>query len=297
MASDHSPSQSDLILAFPGYAEPAGRLARAAGLSFDELEIHRFPDGESRVRLPQPLPQRVILYCSLDDPNPKLVELALAATAAREQGASCVVLVAPYLCYMRQDKAFQAGEVVSQRVIGGLLAQWFDEVLTVDPHLHRVHELAQAVPAGRSVALSAADPIADYLAQCCDNPLLIGPDEESEQWVATVAARQGLDYVVGQKQRLGDAEVQISLPSAAYEGRNLVLLDDMASTGRTLEAAAQVLSAYAPASVSVVVTHALFVGDAIGRLEQAGVHQIWSTDTIPHPTNAIHLAKLLAEAL
>jgi ribose-phosphate pyrophosphokinase len=297
MARDHSTSRSDLILGFPGYADPARRLAQAAGLPFAELEIHRFPDGESRVRLPQPLPSRVLFYCSLDHPNPKLLELALAAVAAREQGAGTITLVAPYLCYMRQDKAFHAGEAVSQHIVGGLLAQWFDEVLTVDPHLHRVHDLSQAVPARRAVALSATNPIADFLAQGCDNPLLIGPDEESEQWVASVAARQGLDYRVGRKQRLGDAQVEISLPPAGYAGRNLVLLDDMASTGRTLETAARVLGAQAPASISVVVTHALFVNDALERLKGAGVGQIWSTDSIPHPTNAIPLAPLLAEAL
>ena len=297
MPSDHGKPQPDLILSYPGYSGPARRLAEKAGLSFHEIDIHYFPDCESRVCLPESLPQRVIFYCSLDNPNHKLVELALAAATAREMGASQLTLVAPYLCYMRQDKAFHPGEAVSQAVIGGLLGDWFDEVITVDPHLHRVHEFSQAVPARRSISLSATDPMAEHLASHCENPLLLGPDEESEQWVASVAAKQGLDYAVGRKQRLGDSEVRISLPDFDGRGRHIVILDDMASTGRTLEAAVLALAAVEPASVSVLVTHALFFNGAHKRLQQIGVQQIWSTDSIPHPTNAIHLAGLLAEAL
>ncbi len=286
-----------LLLGFPEYVQPARRLAQAAGLPFEAIETHRFPDGESRVRLPAELPRRVILCRSLDRPNDKLIELALAGAAARAAGVEELVLVAPYLCYMRQDTVFHPGEAVSQQIIGQLLAQWFDSVITVDPHLHRVHDMRQAVPARCSLALTATAAIAEHLAGCCNDPVLIGPDEESAQWVAAVADKQGLDYVVGRKRRLGDREVEVELPPGDYAGRELVLLDDMASTGRTLEAAARAAAAYRPVRISAVVTHALFVGDALQRLEQGGISRIWSTDSIPHPSNAIALAPLLAQAL
>ncbi len=289
--------KDSLVLAFPDYRESAQRLADAAGLPFAEIGVHRFPDGESRVTLPQRLPAQVIICRSLDRPNEKLVELALAAETARTLGAAQATLVAPYLGYMRQDMAFHPGEAVSQRIVGALLARWFDAVVTVDPHLHRVHELGQAVPARYSAALSAAAPMADFLASNLDRPLLLGPDEESKQWVARVAQRRGFDFLVARKQRLGDREVMEFLPEAEYSGRNLVLLDDVASTGRTLEAAAHALSVHRPASVSALVTHALFVDDAQARLENAGVTRLWSTDSIPHPTNTIPLARLIAQGL
>jgi len=289
--------KESLVLGFPDYQGAARRLADAAGLSFAEIGVHYFPDGESRVTLPQYLPEQVVICRSLDHPNGKLVELALAAETARNLGAAETTLVTPYLGYMRQDKAFHAGEAVSQRIVGALLARWFDVVLTVDPHLHRVRELSQAVPAGHSEALSAAGPMAEFLANNLDRPLLLGPDEESEQWVARVAQSQGFDYLVGRKQRLGDRQVIEVVPQAEYGGRNLVLLDDVASTGRTLEAAANALSAYQPASISVLVTHALFVDDALTRLEKAGVTRIWSTDSVAHPTNSIPLARLIARRL
>jgi ribose-phosphate pyrophosphokinase len=288
---------SRILLGFPEYREAARRLADRAGIAYADIDIHRFPDGESRVRLPENLPERVILCRSLHEPNAKLLEVELAAATALQLGAERLTLVAPYLCYMRQDTAFRAGEAVSQRVVGELLARRFDTVVTVDPHLHRVHQLADAVPVSRAVALTACQPMSAFLAGFAEQPLLIGPDQESEQWVAAIAAQDGLDHVIASKQRKGDREVQLSLPRADYGGRHIVLVDDIASTGRTLEAAARQLLDQRPASISVLVTHALFVNDAVERLRAAGVQHIYSTDSIPHPSNRLPLDETLAGAL
>jgi ribose-phosphate pyrophosphokinase len=87
------------------------------------------------------------------------------------------------------------------------------------------------------------------------------------------------------------------LPVADYQGRHVVLVDDIASTGRTLEAACSELKPYQPASITVMVTHALFVGDALERIRLAGAHEIWSCDSVTHPTNRICLAESLAQAI
>ena len=277
-----SSNRKGLLLGFPEYSAPARGLATAAGLDYAEIDVHYFPDGESRLLLPEPLPERLVICRSLNQPNEKLVELALAASTARELGAGEIILVAPYLCYMRQDKAFHPGEAVSQRIIGKLLASWFDGLITVDPHLHRVHHLEDAVPVAKAKVLNATEAMAAYLDSRLDNPVLIGPDEESEQWVAAIAQRNQLDFHVARKVRFGDSDVQVTLPDADYRGRNIVLVDDVASTGRTLEAASRDLISYQPASINVMVTHALFVDDAQERLKDAGVDQIWSCDSIIH---------------
>jgi len=286
-----------LVLGFPEYAGQGRRLAAAAGLDYADVGIHHFPDGESRVRLPPRLPSRIVFCRSLHRPNDKLVELALAARTARELGAERLTLVAPYLCYMRQDKAFAPGEAVSQRIAGALIADWFDALITVDPHLHRTLRLEQAVPVGTAFCLTAAALMADFVAEKYPDPLLVGPDAESRQWVAAIAARQGLDYCVGEKERLGDRSVRVRLPQEMCRARHVVLVDDVASTGRTLEAAAKALVAASPKSISVLVTHALFLEDASERLRAVGVQNIWSTDSIPHSTNRLELAGLLAAAL
>lgn len=286
-----------LVLGFADSGQQAAGLATALGAPVATVDIHRFPDGESRVRLPSDLPEHVVLCRSLHYPNEKLVELMLAAGSARALGARQITLVAPYLCYMRQDKAFHPGEAVSQRIIGRFLAGLVDSLVTVDPHLHRVHDLAEAVPAGRAVAVSAAPAMGAFLAARGTRPLLVGPDRESEQWVATVARVAGLEYVVAEKSRHGDRKVEIRLPEGDYTGREVVLVDDLASTGRTLAGASAALLAAGAARVDVLVTHALFVGDALETLMATGVSELWSSDTIPHASNAFVLAQDLAAAI
>lgn len=286
-----------ILLYFGDEAALAGRIAKAAGMASAVVARHRFPDGEIKLSLPARLPARVVLLRSLNDPNEKIVEILLAARTARELGALKVELLAPYLAYMRQDVAFEPGEAVSQRIVGSLLASLFDALVTFDPHLHRVGRLDEVVPVSRAVALSGAPLLADLIAAKLENPLLIGPDSESRQWVATAAAARGFDSAVCTKVRHGDHEVSIELPPIDLNGRNVVLIDDVASTGRTLAHAARLLLARGAASVDVAVTHALFVGDALEVIAEAGVGQVWSTDCIAHPSNAVGIAPLLAEAL
>ena len=292
-----SPIPSPTLLYFADEQGPAERLAAAAGLNLERVHSHRFPDGEVKLRLPPSLPERVVILRTLDQPDNKLIELLLTARTARELGARHLTLVAPYLAYMRQDIAFNPGEAVSQRIVGRFLAELFDAVITVDPHLHRIARLAQAVPVAQAIVVSGASLLADLIAHQQPGALLIGPDAESAQWVAQAAARHGMDHAVCTKTRHGDRAVQVELPEVSLTGRAVVILDDVASTGHTVAAAAQLLLAAGATSVDVAVTHALFAGDALQLLRAAGVAHVWSTDCIAHASNAVAVAPLLAQAL
>ncbi|MDR3453174.1 MAG: ribose-phosphate diphosphokinase [Rhodoferax sp.] len=286
-----------LLLYFEDEHESALRLAGAAALASAPVGRHRFPDGELKLRLPASLPESVVLLRTLDHPNEKLVELLLAARTARELGARHLTLVAPYLAYMRQDVAFLPGEAVSQRIVGRFLADLFDAVITVDPHLHRVATLQEAIPVPHAIALTGAALLADLIAGRRQRPLLVGPDAESAQWVAQAAARHGFEHAVCHKVRHGDRAVEIELPPVNVAGRAVVLLDDVASTGQTLAGAARLLLAAGAASVDVAVTHALFADDALQVILDAGVGEVWSTDCISHSSNAVSVAPLIAAAL
>lgn len=279
-----------MLLCFEDEETVAQRAAQAAGLPLVVVERHRFPDGEMRLRLPDALPPQVVIWRGLQQPNEKLVELLLTSQTARELGARHLTLVAPYLAYMRQDIAFQPGEAVSQRIVGGFLAGLFDVVVTVDPHLHRVATLQEAVPVAEALVLNGAPLLADHVAtQCTDNVVLIGPDAESEQWVARAADRHGWAYGVCHKTRHGDLSVDIKLPELPVHGRAVVLMDDVASSGHTLARAARLLKEAGAVSVDVAVTHALFAEGAEALIRAAGVDRIWSTDCIPHSTNAVSI--------
>ena len=290
-------TDTPMLLHFEEDLTQAIAISQAAGMNLGVIARHRFPDGELKLRLPSTLPTRVVLLRTLDNPNEKLVELLLVARTARTLGSRHLTLVAPYLAYMRQDIAFQPGEVISQKVVGHFLADLFDAVITVDPHLHRVATLAQAVPTTQATVLSGAPLLAELIASHLPRALLVGPDEESAQWIAQAAARHGFDHAVCHKIRHGDRDVQIALPDIRVKGRCVVLFDDVASSGHTLAEAARLLLSAGSTSVDVAVTHALFAGDALQILKTAGVDRVWSTDCIAHPSNAVSMAPTIAAAL
>jgi len=286
-----------IILAFPDYLSQAQRLANRLNAPLAEVSLHHFPDSESFIRLPPSLPEHVIVCRSLNQPNDKLIELLLCATTARELGANRLTLVAPYLSYMRQDFANQPGVAVSQRIIGKMLANLFDDVITVDPHLHRISSLDQAIPIKNAISLTAADEIGRFLKQKLDYALLLGPDSESEQWVANIANKIGFDYCIAYKVRRGDKHIEMTLPANNFLNKPIVIIDDMASTGRTLSKATKLLQAAGAGDIYAVVTHPLFCDDAEAHILQAGIKAFWSTDSIDHPTSCIKLDALLADAI
>jgi len=283
------------VHAFADSAIIGRAVARAARLGYAAVGVHHFPDGESLVRVRPPAGRHAFLVRSLHDPNAKLVETVLAADALRRAGARRVTLIAPYLPYMRQDAAFRAGEPVSQQVIGTLLGDVFDGVITVEAHLHRVRRLADVI-AGRSRSVSAAPALAAWLRRSGGSWLVVGPDEESEPWVRAIARAAGARWVVARKQRHGDHSVTVELP-AVPAGSPAVIVDDIASSGATIAATASALRTRGVRRIDAVVTHAIFAPGARTRIRAAGVRRMVSCDTIPHPTNGISVAALIAAAL
>lgn len=287
-----------LVLALPGGAQLAAQLARSLRCSWSELALHHFPDGETGVRIDVPVEGcRVMLVGSLDRPDAKTLPLVFAADAARELGASQVGLVAPYLAYMRQDKRFHPGEAVTSRSYARLLSASLDFLVTVDPHLHRVHSLDEIYPI-RTQVVAAAPLIARWLRDHVASPWLIGPDQESAQWVAEVARLANAPWTVLRKTRRGDRDVGVRLVGRErWPGCVPVLLDDIVSTGETMLAATSLLvKAWLGAPVCIVV-HALFDAQTQSRLLESGVSRVLSCDTVAHPSNAIRMAPLLARAV
>ena len=272
-------------------------VAISAGIPHLNIDVHRFPDNESKVTLPILNTDAIAIYLSLDQPNIKLVELMLACATLQKSHHKPIILIAPYLGYMRQDIAFEIGEAVSQKIIGQFLANYITDIITVDPHLHRTPELIQAIPCQHAINLSSANIQADFLSQQFDNAVLVGPDEESEQWVSQVAKLAGLEYLIASKKRCDDHNVIITLPDANIKNCDVVLIDDIASTGQTLARCSELISSRSVKSIHALVTHALFDQSAEQLMKKAGIKSIWSTDSIKHSTNAISLTPLLADAL
>jgi ribose-phosphate pyrophosphokinase len=287
-----------IVLHLPGDDAFADRLVRALQAERAGLGLHRFPDAESLVRLDADVNGRaVIIVCSLARPDDKTLPLLFAADAARDLGASSVLLAAPYLAYLRQDRRFHVGEAITSRAYARLLSTAFDGVVTVDPHLHRYRALGEiyGVP---TRAVHAAPLIAQWVVAQVERPLLIGPDAESEQWVAQVAAGARAPYAVLQKTRHGDRDVEVSWPEvSAWGDRQPVLVDDIISSARTMIQAiigARRIGLPAPVCVGV---HALFAPGAYEDLLASTPARVVTCDTVPHVSNAISVVEPTARAL
>jgi len=288
-----------VIQSLPSTASDAARLAARLGTTMYAIELHRFPDGEIRVTV-GPAAATTIIYASLERPNDKLLTILFAAEALRRAGATRLVLVAPYLCYMRQDAAFHQGEAISQKVIGRLLAQTVDRVVTVDAHLHRTKDIADVFPGIEASDLSAMPAIADFLrAAGFDRAtVIVGPDAESRPWVSELANRLSADYAVAHKTRRSDRSVEVEFTDrAVFADRPVLLVDDIVSSGGTVLACVKALQAAGAKTIDAIITHALFPPAMTESFLRAGLRSVRSTHSVPHSSNAIELGAILADAL
>jgi ribose-phosphate pyrophosphokinase len=287
-----------ILFVFPGNQAWAEPLAREIDAELGRLTLRHFPDGESYVRIESEVGQReVMLAATLNNPDGKLLPLMFAAGILRDLGAARIGLVAPYLAYMRQDKRFHSGEAVSAAQFAQLLSGTVDWLVTVDPHLHRIHSLDEIYSIPTHVA-HAAPLIADWICRNVENPLLIGPDSESAQWTTAVANACGAPSLVLQKVRRGDRDVEVTVPDVeTWRTHTPVLVDDIISTAHTMiDTVRQLKQAGLPDAVCIGV-HAVFAGDAYDALMAAGAARIVTCNSVPHASNAIDLSSLLGDGI
>lgn len=284
-----------LIFCLPGNERLAETLAVTANMELGGLTLREFPDGETYVRFDTAVERRsVVIACTLDRPDEKVLPLIFTAGAARDLGAARTGLVAPYLAYMRQDRRFRPGEAITSGHFAKVLSFWIDWLVTVDPHLHRRQSLSDIYPISNTV-VHAASAIAKWIRHEVDKPLLVGPDEESAQWVDKVARDSNLPHIILQKVRHGDRDVEICVPDVAqWLDHTPILIDDIISTGQTMiETVSHLKRAGLRAPVCIGV-HAVFAGTSYEDLKKAGAHSIITCSTIPHVSNAIDISEMLS---
>lgn len=286
-----------LLIPMPGNERLAAGLAAQLDCETGELNTRQFPDGETYLRFATELDKRsVAIVCTLAHPNEKILPLIFAAATARELGASKVGLVVPYLAYMRQDRRFNPGEAVTSRQMAHLISDAFDWMATVDPHLHRYSDLSEiySIP---SRVVHAAPLVSRWIKENVEKPLIIGPDSESEQWVAAVASEAEAPYSVLEKVRHGDRDVRITLGNLEpWQGRTAVLVDDIISSGRTMIEAVRLLAAQDWPPPVCIAVHGLFADRSDELLVGAGV-RIVTTNSVAIGRSEIDIAPLLGKAI
>lgn len=284
-----------VLIAVPGSEASAQRLGTRLGLDVIVPELRQFPDGELYVRIDRDaVDADAVIVGNLHGDN--FLRVAFIAGTARDLGAARIGLVAPYLAYMRQDSRFNRGEGVTAAYFARLVSSTVDWLVTVDPHLHRYDSLEGIYSIPTTIA-RAAPAIARWIADQVEHPVLVGPDAESAQWVAAVAAQCRAPYLILEKTRRGDRDVSITSPDGPWNGHTPVVIDDIISTGRTMVEATRQLRAAGSAPPMCIAIHAVFADAVHDELVAAGARGIVTCDTIAHASNRICVADPLAEAI
>ncbi len=286
-----------LLFAMPGNEAMTQRLVPLTRGDVGTLQVRNFPDRETYLRFRDKLSGRsVALVCTLADPDPKILPLLFAADTARELGAVKVGLVAPYLAYMRQDRRFHPGEAITSRRFAAILSQSFDWLVTIDPHLHRYKSLAELYSIPTRV-LHSGTTLSKWIVEKVPNPFIVGPDEESEQWVAEIARESGAPYSVLHKRRLEDERVEIDVGHLGPIGNKTpILVDDIISSGGTMLEAIRKLAELVRIPPVCLAVHGIFANHSDQLLVDAGARLV-TTDSIENPHAEIGIAPLLASAI
>jgi ribose-phosphate pyrophosphokinase len=285
-----------IIFDFPKPTALGQSLRKLMGVEEGIVVTRSFPDGETYLRVETDVEgHEVIVNASLYQPNDWLLNLMFLADTLVKQGAKRVVLLAPYLSYMRQDKVFHSGEAITSATFAQLISGYFDHLVTVDPHLHRYKSLDEIYTIPATVVHSASL-LDDWIKLNVKDPFIIGPDEESLQWVREVAG--DYPYTVLSKVRHADGHVVITWPEIEQMGKKTpVLVDDIISSGGTMIQAIQHLKALGYKDPLCITIHPIFAENSYHIIQELGVVDVISCNSIAHPSNKIDLAPLLAQAL
>lgn len=284
------------ILAEDSQAGLAKNLARALGAKLVTCAVRTFPDGESKLTLSGTPSGRCTIVQSTHPPvdaNLMRLMLMVSEAAGRADGVTAVV---PYMGYARQDREFLPGEVVTIKWIAKLLAYaGADRLVTVDMHSMKGLEYFGS----RAKNVSAVP----YLAAHCrgmelTDPLAVSPDRGGRDRAGLFAREMGIDWLALEKERdRRTGEVSVRSDDVDVSGRDVILVDDMISTGGSMVKGAAFLKGQGCGRIFAACSHALMVGEAASRIAGAGVEGVVGTNTIPGRAGVVDVSGVIAESL
>lgn len=271
------------------------RLAQELSLLLTPVIRYFFPDGELylRIEFPSQKPRNIILIGSTVT-HTDIIELLLLIDACED---TSITLVIPYMGYARQDKKFNPGESISARAIARTLGAKVSQVITVN--IHENETLSEFVVPATNISLSEeiGAHILTSVVPPGVKPLILGPDKGALELAKDVAAACDSDYDYLSKRRISGEEVVIEAKSVPVAGRELVIVDDIISTGGTLVTASKMLIAQGSLRVHAICVHGVFIQGAYARLKHSGIGHVCSSDTIESATSDYSAAPAIAKKL
>ncbi len=275
----------------------AKRIARRLKATYVETQTKIFPDGESKITFGRiPKKSIVVVVQSTYPPVDTNLLQALSIISQAKKASSKIYAIIPYMGYARQDKQFLSGEVVTMLIVAKMLqVAGAKKAFVVDIHSKAALNHFK-IPAEN---ISAIPELAKYFKKMkLKNPLVVSPDIGGSSRAKKFAGLLNTDFVALKKSRnRKTGKVQIKSSKVDVYGRDLLLVDDMISTGSSIIKATQFLKKQKCKRVFVACTHGLFVGDAESKIKKAGVAQIISTNTIPRSTSKVDISDVIAESI
>ncbi|MCH8004030.1 MAG: ribose-phosphate diphosphokinase [Nanoarchaeota archaeon] len=276
----------------------AQKIAKKLKVPYSDLKVKKFPDNEIGVRFMNNVRGKVVVLVQsfYGNVNDCVVEVLFAAETAKDLGAKKVILVAPYLPYMRKDKRYESGECISCIAIAGIISKSLDRVYVVDPHLHKDIKLSKLFSI-KSVELTSNHYIIDYIKRNIKNPLIVGPDKGSLGMVKIISGKLKCKYMIMEKERISSSKVKVRINKKInLNDKNIVFVDDIISTGNTILESVKVLKKFGVKKFDCIAVHGILVENALEKLRKAKV-KVVTTNTIPNNVAKIDISGLIAEAL
>lgn len=277
----------------------ASGIAKKLDAECVRVEKRLFPDGEFAIRFPKKLDgeEIAIVQSTYAPQGEHMLELLLMADELRSMGAKRITAVIPFLAYMRQDKRFRDGETISIATILHLLASaGITRIITVNPHNPETLKSFS----GKAVEINAIDSLVKGFSREFDNPFILAPDDGSVEIAKRASKILGCDYSYIDKARDTNTGM-VSIKSASkgdLKGKQVIVLDDMISTGGTVVQAAEFAYSKGAKSVAAAAVHLIMANDAYSKLQKAGVSKVYGTNTIPFDkATVVDISKEIAAAV
>ena len=286
------------IIAGNSSEELARKVSKKIKANLIKSELKVFPDGESKITLKGKFSKnKTIVIQSVYPPvDSNLIQLLSMISKAKENSNE-VIAVIPYLGYARQDREFLPGEIVTMKVLGSLFkGVGLSKIIVVD--IHSKIGLKQFKI--KSENLTAIPDLVKYFKKIkMENPLIVSPDQGGKERAEKFAKKSNLDFIALQKfrdRKTGKVKIKNG-DLNDVKGRDLILVDDMISTGGSIVKATEFLKKQKCKRVFVACTHALLINNAEKKIRDSGVTKIISTNSIPGKTSVVDIADTIVKAI
>ncbi len=262
------------------------------------VQHKKFPDGESYTRLESKIKKGsdVIIIETLFPQNDSIVELLCILDVVHEFKPKSVTLVAPYFAYSRQHERYLKWEAVSGKTVAELLDKKINRIFIFD--VHHKKNLFSFFRHAKPTELSAAKQIADYF-KAVENPFIIAPDQERTGFTDVVAEELGCKYswLSKHRDRYTGKSISHMRHKIDIRGKNIIIVDDIISTGGTIISAIELLQQHGAADIYAVATHHMNVAGVAEKILAAGAKEVVATNSIPAEISKIDLSGIIADAL